>query len=55
MKEEILKRIDVALRALNNVSVCGKPNLTNLSGAISLLEEASTLLKGADIAEETFE
>lgn len=51
MKEEILKRIDVALRALNNVSVCGKPNLTNLSGAISLLEETGILLKDANITE----
>lgn len=39
MKEEILQRINAVLAALNNITVCGKGNLTNLSGSIAVLEE----------------
>lgn len=53
MKDEIMKRVSLTLKALNNVSVCGKSNLVNLSGAISLLEEAEALLRSAEISDDT--
>ena len=39
MKEEILQKLNAVLAALNNTTVCGKGNLTNLSGSIAVLEE----------------
>lgn len=49
MKDEILQRLDIALSALNVVSVNGKANLANLSGSIAMIEEVYTLLKDAEV------
>lgn len=49
MKQEILKKLSIVLNALNNISVSGKVNLANLSGSITMLEEISGALSGADI------
>lgn len=52
MKEEIMKRLEAAMRALNTVSVCGKANLANLSGSIAVLEEAYAMVSQAAIIPE---
>lgn len=39
MKENIIQNINAVINALNNVTVCGKQNLYNLSGSISILED----------------
>lgn len=49
MKEEIMQRINAIIIALNNISVSGKANLSNLSGSIAILEEVEGMLSGADI------
>lgn len=43
MKEEILKRLNVVLNALNNVDVRGKSNLANQSGSIAMIEEVCAI------------
>lgn len=42
--EEIIKNISAVITALNNVTVCGKQNLSNLSGSIAVLEDAVAFL-----------
>lgn len=37
--EDILSRVNAVIQALNLVTVCGKQNLANLSGSISVLED----------------
>lgn len=37
--EENIKKLSAVIAALNNVSVCGKANLSNLSGSIAVLED----------------
>jgi hypothetical protein len=49
MKEEILKRLNVVLNALNNVDVRGKSNLANQSGSIAMIEEVCAILADAEI------
>lgn len=49
MKEEIMQRINAVIIALNNITVSGKPNLSNLSGSIAIMEEIEGMLRGADI------
>ena len=39
MKENIIQNITAVINALNNVTVCGKQNLYNLSGSINILED----------------
>lgn len=39
MKENIVQNINAVINALNNVTVCGKQNLYNLSGSINILED----------------
>lgn len=39
MKENIIQNINAVINALNNVTVCGKQNLYNLSGSIKILED----------------
>lgn len=39
MKENIIQNINAVINALNNVTVCGKQNLYNLSGSINILED----------------
>ena len=51
MKEEILRKISIAMRALNNVSVHGKSNLDNLSGSIAFLEEIRRMVEVSDVVE----
>ena len=53
MKNDILGRLSAVLSALNSVSVCGKANLANLSGSITMLEEVAQILNDAEIAEAT--
>lgn len=50
MKNEIIQRIYGVLNALNNISVKGKANLSNLSGSIAVLEEMAAILENADAA-----
>ena len=49
MKEEILKRLNVVLNALNNVDVRGKSHLANQSGSIAMIEEVCAILADAEI------
>lgn len=49
MKDEITKRLGIVLGALNSISVSGKQNLSNLSGSITLIEQISEILNGAEI------
>lgn len=49
-KNEILKKLEMVLVALNNVTVCGKQNLANLSGSISILEEIGGVINHCDVA-----
>lgn len=49
MKEEILKRLNVVLNALNNVDVRGKSNLANQSGSIAMIEEVCAILSDAEV------
>lgn len=53
MKQDILQRIAAVLNALNNVSVAGKANITNMAGSISLLEEVAAMVERAEIADES--
>lgn len=41
MYEEIFEQINLVLKALNSVSVCGKTNLANMSGSIAILENVA--------------
>lgn len=49
-KNEILKKLEMVLAALNNITVCGKQNLANLSGSIAILEEIGGVINNCDIA-----
>ena len=40
--EENIKKISAVISALNKVTVCGKQNLSNLSGSIAVLEDIRT-------------
>ena len=42
MKDEIMQRLIAAGNVLNTIPVSGKQNLANLSGSISIIEEAIT-------------
>jgi len=44
MKNEITGRLTAVLNALEQVSVHGKSNLTNLSGSIALIEEVRNII-----------
>lgn len=47
--EEVISRINMAIMAMNNISVSGKTNLMNLSGSITILEDViSTLSRPAE-------
>lgn len=50
MKDEIMQRVSAVIAALNNISVCGKQNLANLSGCIAILEETVSILDGYEFA-----
>ncbi len=49
MKEEILKRLNVVLNALNSVEVRGRSNLANQSGSIAMIEEVCAILSDAEV------
>ena len=51
MKEEIINSVIAVYNALNNITVCGKNNLANLSGSIAALEEIADALNKAEITE----
>lgn len=55
MNEEIIRRLNVVLGALNNVNVCGKPNLANLSGSIAMLEELRDIVKNTEVPDQLAE
>lgn len=42
--EEIIRNLGAVITALNSVTVCGKQNLTNLSGSIAVLEDVIAYL-----------
>lgn len=43
--ENEIKKISAVISALNNISVCGKANLANLSGSIAVLEDVLTSMQ----------
>lgn len=51
MKDEIMQRLSAVINALNAVTVCGKANLGNMGGSISVLEEVMAILSNADVTE----
>ena len=51
MKDEIIRNLNAVVAALNSVTVCGKPNLANLSGSISILENITNTLLNYELVE----
>lgn len=49
MKDEIMQRLNMVVNVLNNITVSGKANLTNLSGSIAILEEVGAILRDTEI------
>ena len=47
--KEIIKKIDAAVRVLNNIEVKQKQNLLNMGGGIDLLESVIVDLQKMDI------
>jgi hypothetical protein len=47
MRDQIINKISSVIVALNTVQVCGKNNLGNLAGSISVLENVRDELCGA--------
>lgn len=47
--KEIIKKIDAAVRVLNNIEVKQKQNLLNMGGVIDLLESVIVDLRKMDI------
>lgn len=47
--KEIIKKVDAAIRVLNNIEVKQKQNLLNMGGVIDLLESVSADLQKMDI------
>lgn len=47
--KEIIKKIDAAVRVLNNIEVKQKQNLLNMGGVIDLLESVIVDLQKMDI------
>lgn len=52
MKEDILSKLNMAINALNNVSVMGKTNLNNLAGSITILEDIRNSLRQTEFKED---
>ena len=52
MKEQIMQNLSAVIGALNNITVSGKNNLSNLAGSISVLEEVLSALAQAEFADE---
>lgn len=52
MKNEMTRRINTVLNALNNITVSGKHNLANLSGSITVLEELISVLQNVSFEED---
>lgn len=50
--EDTMKNIRAVIAALNKVTVCGKQNLTNLSGCIAVLEDVLIALQEASVNNE---
>ena len=50
MKEEMIQQLGLIIQALNNVSVSGETNLTNLSGSIQMLKQLATVLSGVEVS-----
>lgn len=49
MKDEVMKRLNTVLNALNSIDVRGKANLANLSGSIAFVEEVYSILADAEL------
>lgn len=49
MKNEIIQNLSNVITALNGITVCGKHNLNNLAGSISILEQINDALNVLDI------
>lgn len=52
MKEQIMNSIVAVLNALNDISVSGKSNLSNLGGSIAVLEDIYKAVSHANITDE---
>lgn len=48
--DEIIQKLNAALGALNNISVSGKANLSNLVGSITLIEDVGNSLINGNFA-----
>ena len=53
MKENMMQQLAAVIRALDNVSVCGRQNLANLSGSISVLEDLMKQIAACEINEDS--
>lgn len=51
-KNEVVQRLNASLRALNCITVNGKQNLSNLFGAISVIEDAVQMIDGIEFKED---
>lgn len=48
INKEIAEQLNAVLHALNNITVCGKQNMTNLIGSIQVLESIAAQLGTAE-------
>ena len=53
MKDNIMQMLVAVLNALNEISVNGKANLTNLAGSIATLEDIATALNKCSLEDES--
>ena len=53
MKDNIMQMLGAVLNALNEISVNGKANLTNLAGSIATLEDVATKISKCTIQDES--
>ena len=49
MKEDVMTKLRAVYSALDNVSVSGMQNLSNLGGSMSILENVLTTLSNCEI------
>ncbi len=55
MKETVMQMLGAVLNALNEISVNGKANLTNLAGSIATLEDIATTLNKCSLEDDNSE
>ena len=50
-KIQIISELKATITALNGINVCGKQNLANLYGSISMLEEVTKIIEKSDVTD----